>query len=93
MLYDFLIVIVQDVFEDGHDIAHDWEGILWDVSTAVGGCCDSCSLGACGEEIEERQARCETAFPYNDSRKFDGDLLQRAQTLLCKVDEVNLEQL
>ena len=45
------------------------------------------------KEIQERQTGCQTAFTYNLCRELDGNLLQGAQTLLGKIDEINLEQL
>ncbi|KAI6748030.1 hypothetical protein HG531_008572 [Fusarium graminearum] len=72
LLDNTLIVTIENVKKCGHNIPHNWEGILGNVATTVGGGRDSGSLSARGKEIE----RAESLFGQIDKGYFEELLAQ-----------------
>jgi hypothetical protein len=76
LFHDFLVIIVQNVLENRHDISNCSKRFFWDISATVRSCRDRSPLRTRGEEVQEGETGCQTTLTHNRGRKLNRDLLQ-----------------
>jgi hypothetical protein len=92
LLNNALIRAREGVEKNGHHIADCRERVFGDVATAVCGSGHGCALSACGEKVEVCETSGQATFAYDRRREFDTDLLQGGESLLSKINEMDLQQ-